>query len=48
MVVLRDKIARVEDESVHYVLPIYMMLKICTEVLRKMQGILACCNLCPP
>ena len=40
--------ARVEDESVHYVLPNHMMLKISTELPREMQGILACCNPVPP
>jgi len=44
----RDKTARVEDESVHYVLPNHMMLKICTELPREMQGIMACCNPVPP
>jgi len=44
----RDKVARVEDESVHFVLPNHMMLKICTELPREMQGILACCNPVPP
>jgi len=44
----RDKMARVEDESVHYVLPNHMMLKISTELPREMQGILACCNPVPP
>merc|ERR1719233_2706951 len=44
----RDKIARVEDESVHYVLPNHMMLKISTELPREMQGIIACCNPVPP
>merc|ERR1719419_545689 len=44
----RDKTARVEDESVHYVLPNHMMLKICTELPREMQGIMSCCNPVPP
>jgi len=44
----RDKMARVEDESVHYVLPNHMMLKISTELPREMQGIIACCNPVPP
>ena len=38
------KTPRVEDESVHYVLPNHMLLKICNELSREMQGILACCN----
>ena len=46
--VWRDKLGRAEDESVHYVLPNHMMLKICTELPREMQGILACCNPVPP
>ena len=40
--------ARVEDKSVHYILPNHMMLKICTELPREMEGILACCNPVPP
>eukprot|EP00092_Neocalanus_flemingeri_P021730 GFUD01023573.1.p1 GENE.GFUD01023573.1~~GFUD01023573.1.p1 ORF type:complete len:902 (-),score=286.05 GFUD01023573.1:77-2782(-) len=44
----RDKTARVEDESVHYVLPNHMMLKISSELPREMQGIMACCNPIPP
>ena len=39
--------ARVEDESVHYVLPNHTMLKIITELPREMKGILACCNPVP-
>ena len=44
----RDKLARAEDESVQYVLPNHMMLKVGTELPREMQGILACCNPVPP
>ena len=44
----RDATARVEDESVAYVIPGHMMLKICIELPREMQGILACCNPVPP
>jgi len=44
----RDKIARVEDESTAFVLPNHMLLKICLELPREMQGILACCNPVPP
>ena len=44
----RDKVARTEDESLAYVLPPHMLLKICTELPREMQGILACCNPVPP
>ena len=44
----RDKLARAEDESVMYVLPNHMMMKIATELPREMQGILACCNPVPP
>ena len=40
--------ARVEDESVHFVLPNHMMLKISSELPREMQGIMACCNPVPP
>ena len=34
----KDKLARTEDESVMYVLPNHMMLKIATELPREMQG----------
>lgn len=44
----RDRVAREEDESVNYILPNHMLLKICTELPREMQGILACCNPVPP
>jgi len=44
----RDKTARQEDESPGYVLPNHMMIKICGELPREMQGILACCNPVPP
>jgi len=44
----RDGVARQEDESWNYVLPNHMLLKICTELPREMQGILACCNPVPP
>ena len=44
----RDKIAREEDESEAYVLPPHMLLKICEELPREMQGILACCTPVPP
>ena len=44
----RDKLARAEDESVQYVLPNHMMLKVGTELPREMQGVLACCNPVPP
>ena len=44
----RDKLARTEDESVMFVLPNHMMMKISSELPREMQGILACCNPVPP
>ena len=44
----RDKVARDEDESDQYVLPNHMLLKICSELPKEMQGILACCNPIPP
>ena len=44
----RDDIARQEDESTNYIIPNHMLLKICTELPREMQGILACCNPVPP
>ena len=34
----RNVIARQEDESEHYVVPFHMLLKICTELPREMQG----------
>ncbi|XP_072282057.1 exosome complex component 10 isoform X2 [Pyxicephalus adspersus] len=44
----RDKMAREEDESTGYVLPNHMMLKICEELPKEPQGIIACCNPVPP
>ena len=44
----RNGIARQEDESEFYILPAHMLIKICTELPREMQGILACCNPVPP
>lgn len=44
----RNGLARTEDESDSYILPAHMLLKICTELPREMQGILACCNPIPP
>ena len=44
----RDKLARLEDESVQFVVPAHMVLKIATELPREMQGVLACCNPVPP
>lgn len=44
----RDKIARVEDESTGYVLPNHMILEISEILPREQQGIVACCNPCPP
>ena len=44
----RNQTAREEDESESYVLPIHMLLKVCTELPKEMQGILACCNPVPP
>ena len=44
----RDRLARLEDESVMFVLPNHMMMKISSELPREMQGILACCNPVPP
>ena len=34
----RNAFARQEDESEHYVVPFHMLLKICTELPREMQG----------
>ena len=36
--------ARVDDESVHYMLPNHMMIKIFSKLPGEMQSILACCN----
>ena len=44
----RDSLARLEDESVMFVVPNHMVLKIATELPREMQGVLACCNPAPP
>lgn len=44
----RDKVARVEDESTGYVLPNHMILEISEILPRERQGIMACCNPCPP
>ncbi|EFA03774.2 exosome complex component 10 homolog [Tribolium castaneum] len=46
--VWRDNIARIEDESLGYVLPNHMLLQISELLPREMQGILACCNPIPP
>ncbi|RWS25027.1 Exosome component 10-like protein [Leptotrombidium deliense] len=48
LLVWRDKIARVEDESLGYVLPNHMILHIAEVLPREQQGILACCNPVPP
>ena len=38
-----------EDESVYYMLPNHMMIKICSKLpIEMMQGILACCKPLPP
>ncbi|XP_037540178.1 exosome component 10 [Nematolebias whitei] len=44
----RDKLARQEDESIGYVLPTHMMIKISEELPKEPQGIIACCNPVPP
>uniref|UniRef100_A0A8C7WQ78 Exosome complex component 10 n=1 Tax=Oryzias sinensis TaxID=183150 RepID=A0A8C7WQ78_9TELE len=44
----RDKLARQEDESTGYTLPIHMMIKISEELPKEPQGIIACCNPVPP
>ncbi|XP_067213814.1 exosome complex component 10 homolog [Linepithema humile] len=44
----RDDTARVEDDSIGYVLPNHMLLNITETLPREMQGILACCNPIPP
>ncbi|XP_028968527.1 exosome component 10, partial [Galendromus occidentalis] len=44
----RDRLARELDESTGYVLPNHMLLNICELLPREMQGIVSCCNPCPP
>lgn len=44
----RDGIARIEDESIGYVLPNHMLLQIAELLPKEAQGILACCNPMPP
>lgn len=44
----RDKLARQEDESIGYVLPNHMMIKVAEELPKEPQGIIACCNPVPP
>ncbi|PAA69410.1 hypothetical protein BOX15_Mlig021630g1, partial [Macrostomum lignano] len=44
----RDATARVEDESVAYVLPDHMLLAVCDLLPREFTGVLACCNPVPP
>lgn len=44
----RDERARTEDESINYVLPDHMLLKIAEVLPRELQGILACCYPVPP
>ncbi|KAL3228022.1 hypothetical protein MRX96_003953 [Rhipicephalus microplus] len=42
------RVARIEDESTGYVLPNHMILEISEILPRERQGIMACCNPCPP
>ncbi|KAL3067995.1 hypothetical protein niasHT_037985 [Heterodera trifolii] len=44
----RDRTAREQDESLHYVLPEHMMLQIAETLPREPSGILACCAPVPP
>ncbi|VDP11422.1 unnamed protein product [Soboliphyme baturini] len=44
----RNRVARVQDESLGYVLPNHMMMQIADILPREVQGILACCNPVPP
>ncbi|NXQ89329.1 EXOSX protein, partial [Nyctibius grandis] len=44
----RDKTARQEDESIGYVVPNHMLLKIAEELPKEPQGIIACCDPVPP
>jgi exosome complex exonuclease RRP6 len=43
----RDQTARVEDESLQYVLPDHTLYHICEILPREVQGILACCSPVP-
>lgn len=44
----RDSIAREEDESLRYVLPTFMMIKIAQNLPSDAQSVLSCCNPVPP
>ncbi|VDM57099.1 unnamed protein product [Angiostrongylus costaricensis] len=44
----RDRMAREEDESVQYILPNHMLIRIAESLPRELQGILHCCNPVPP
>ncbi|KAL1490352.1 hypothetical protein ABEB36_013063 [Hypothenemus hampei] len=44
----RDQIARIEDDSILYVLPNNMLLEISERLPKEIQGILACCSPIPP
>ncbi|PVD36992.1 hypothetical protein C0Q70_03985 [Pomacea canaliculata] len=44
----RDVTARLEDESVQYVLPNHMLLQMAEILPRERQGVFACCNPIPP
>ncbi|XP_071945756.1 exosome complex component 10-like [Antedon mediterranea] len=44
----RDSVARVEDESIGYVLPNHMLFQIAENLPRESEGVLACCNPTPP
>uniref|UniRef100_A0A5K3EH92 Exosome complex component 10 homolog n=1 Tax=Mesocestoides corti TaxID=53468 RepID=A0A5K3EH92_MESCO len=46
--ILRDSIARREDESLNYVLPNHMLRLIAEELPRETTGIFACCSPIPP
>ncbi|KAI0987594.1 hypothetical protein GJ496_007695 [Pomphorhynchus laevis] len=43
----RDRVAREEDESVDYVLPNHMLMKIAEYLPKEKQGIFGCCNPIP-
>jgi exosome complex exonuclease RRP6 len=44
----RDRMARDEDESVHYVLPKHMMISIVERLPKDVPSLLACCTPIPP
>ncbi len=48
LVAWRDRVAREEDESLHFVLPTKMILQLASDLPEEPQGILATCSPIPP